>query len=85
VNRTLRTLEQVVVDTDSLARWTIVEIRWPLLADQLRRRPDAVDKPFLLPDTLQPLLAGDDVKAVLHRNGKAVLTPDVIRKCAGTQ
>jgi hypothetical protein len=42
VERALRTIEGRKPDSNQLARWVIVELRWPVLADVLRRDPDAV-------------------------------------------
>jgi hypothetical protein len=42
VLRSLRTLEEIFVPSGPLALWTVVETRWPHLADLLRAHPDAI-------------------------------------------
>ena len=43
MERAVRTLEDRHPSVDKLARWTIVMLRWPVLADILRANPEAVD------------------------------------------
>jgi hypothetical protein len=52
VERALRTIEGRRPDSSQLARWVIVELRWPLLADVLRRDPEAVWMVGSAPQTL---------------------------------
>ncbi|MBB6034696.1 KAP family P-loop NTPase fold protein [Phytomonospora endophytica] len=44
VLRTLRTLEAVPVDLDTLAAWAMIRSRWPQLADELEARPELLDE-----------------------------------------
>jgi hypothetical protein len=66
-------IEQSNVSSDALARWTILELRWPLLADFLAARPDAigyvgnaVPENGGIPEHIRDLLKDDDVKAVVE-------------------
>ena len=52
VERALRTIEGRRPRSDQLARWVIVELRWPILAEVLRGDPDAVWMVGSDPDTL---------------------------------
>ena len=62
VERALRTIEGLKPRPDQLARWVMVELRWPVLADVLRRDPDAVlmigSDPQVLIDSDRERLAG---------------------------
>jgi hypothetical protein len=86
VLRSLRTLEEVFVPIGPLALWTVVEIRWPYLADYLRAHPEAVaaDEPDDdVPDYVKHLLVDDDVALVLGDAQSGPLTAELIRQCAG--
>ncbi|MBM7769814.1 WD40 repeat protein [Actinokineospora baliensis] len=81
--RAVRTLEGNPVPVADLARWTILEIRWPSLADHLRTHPESilhVDTTELedIPEPLRPLFT-DAALVDLSRT----LTPDAIRACCG--
>lgn len=79
------------VRPETLARWTIVELRWPLLADYLLSRPAAVTKlrerkaPDGLPIELTQLFADDVVHAVVTGTGPddPGLDEDAIRRIVG--
>ncbi|HEU5155453.1 MAG TPA: P-loop NTPase fold protein [Streptosporangiaceae bacterium] len=90
--RAVRTAEGSVVPLGPLALWTIVCIRWPLLAEYLRDRPDAVhlfrrpeDRlPGTVPAELAALFADppDGLTAVMnHPDGP--LSAAAIRECCG--
>jgi KAP family P-loop domain len=73
-------LEGRFVAPEVLARWIILELRWPLLADFLSEQPDAVaqqpansDRSTGVPKHLRKLLGDAKVQAVLH--GKPELPP----------
>jgi hypothetical protein len=86
VLRSLRTLEEVFVPSEALALWTVVEIRWPALADHLRRSPESVltwRTPTTYPAELSDLLRDEDVVQVLEDAGWGQLSPERIRECAG--
>ena len=80
VERALRTIEGREPRPDQLARWVIVELRWPVLADVLKRDPDAVwmvgSDPQALVDSDRERLTGvvgliDDPDVV-----RTILDPD---------
>ncbi|MET0233218.1 MAG: P-loop NTPase fold protein [Kibdelosporangium sp.] len=84
VTRVVRTLEGNPVDIESLALWTIIEIRWPSLADHLRARPESiglVGKEDLagVPEELR-VLFGDPALGLI---AQAEFDADVIRSCCG--
>lgn len=84
IERCLRTLEEVLVPTGPLALWTVIEIRWPLLADYLRSHPSAFESPHDgHPEEIQPLLTDPEVMRVVHDRGSGPLTADLIRQCSG--
>ncbi|HYN46837.1 MAG TPA: hypothetical protein VES64_09110, partial [Allosphingosinicella sp.] len=78
---------------DALARWTILELRWPLLADFLASRPNAVgalhqsisdDEMPHVPDSLRELFGDELVIAVIgSRFGRNNLTATAIRSILG--
>lgn len=80
--RSLRIVEEVRIPVGPLALWTIIEIRWPYLADYLRAYPDAIKKGSdddgvtLLPNRAE-------VKLVLEDDRGGPLTPELIRQCSG--
>jgi hypothetical protein len=80
VERALRTIEGRRPDSSQLARWVIVELRWPVLADMLRRDPDAVwmvgSDPRALVDSDRDRIAGV-VDLIDDRDVKrTILDPD---------
>jgi hypothetical protein len=83
--QSLRTLEGVPIRTAPLALWTVVEIRWPLLADHLRAHPEDVaqERWADAPEAIASLLASPEVRAVVVESGWQPLTPDVVRECTG--
>lgn len=84
IERCLRTLEEVLVPTGPLALWTVIEIRWPLLADYLRNCPSAFESPHDgHPEEIRPLLTDPEVMRVVHDRSSGPLTPDLIRQCSG--
>jgi hypothetical protein len=86
MQQTLRTLEGTRVSTTPLALWTIVEIRWPLLADHLRRYPDHIELGLAAgapPDEIRQLLESPDVQRVIKNVHWEGLTPEIVRQCTG--
>jgi len=79
------------VNPETLARWTIVELRWPLLAEFLAGHPAAVTEirgrrtAEGVADALKPLLADDTLHAVLTGTGAGDpgLDEDAIRRILG--
>ena len=87
-------LEGRSVAPDALTRWTIVELRWPLLADYLAARPHAAadlvaGRPPTdgrLGDELRTLFEDPAVLAVVQGDGEegaAKLDPETVREIVG--
>lgn len=61
-------LEGRKVDADALGRWTIVQLRWPLLADYLAENWTDIEegalRPAAYPDNIRALLTDIDVRKV---------------------
>jgi len=82
-----------VTEPGPLARWTIVELRWPLLADFLATRPKWADKIRAdlseedrqeVPDGLQDLFGDEFVVDVVGEAGPEGLTSAAIKSILGT-
>jgi hypothetical protein len=91
IQRDLRLIEargtgRGAVSAEHLALWTIVRMRWPLLADFLASSPGLVDGdnwPESEP-ALGALYASDDVTAVVGGQGIGIaLTTDAVRALEG--
>jgi KAP family P-loop domain len=84
VLRSLRTLEEVFVPLGPLALWSVVEVRWPYLADHLRAHPEAVDSGNgAAPPVVAALLRNAEVRRVLDDEENGPLDRARIRECAG--
>lgn len=93
LNQATQFLEGRSVPPEVLARWTIIELRWPLLADFLAARPQFVadlaegqapaDRG--IPGDLKKLFGDAEVKAVVAggSNGHAALNEEEIRRIVG--
>jgi hypothetical protein len=85
----VRLLEGCSVGGDSLALWTIIETRWPALADYLREKPDDVayigDASDISssPSEIAGLFKDPDVRQVVQFEHGGPLTSEVIRTCCG--
>ena len=81
----LRILEGIVVPITPLALWTVVEIRWPQLADHLRGRPNDIDPQRVddVQEAIRTLLTNSEVQAVIASPTWGKLTPDRVRECTG--
>jgi hypothetical protein len=81
----LLAIEGTPSSTTRLARWTIVEIRWPELADHLRAHPDDLDEPArrTMPAAITSLMADREVDAVLGDGEWPAFSPDDVRACTG--
>jgi hypothetical protein len=80
-------LERRQVSPEALARWTIVELRWPLLAEHLASRPQLLNGPSTsLPKSLKSLFEDCEVKAVLSGTPPTgdVLDEDSLRAIVGS-
>jgi hypothetical protein len=86
LTRSVRTVEGQAIPTGTLALWTILETRWPLLADYLAAHPKCVtaaaDDPRL-PETIRLLMEDDEVKVVLGFPDGGPLTPHLVIACRG--
>ena len=86
--RAVRTLEGNPVRVESLALWTIIEIRWPGLADHLRARPQDIglvgeEEPRDMPANLRPLFTDHALRLLTGFDPAAPLDAEVIRSCCG--
>ena len=91
VNRAIATLSHIDVEREQLALWTILSLRWPLLAEYLEKNPDKVgdilqrnlaDIPKDRQD-LKDLVADKDVLSVLGGGPTGVaLDSNVVGQCA---
>jgi KAP family P-loop domain len=84
LNQARAFLEGRTVDVEALARWTIVELRWPVLSDYLAENWTDIDRGTLgtdgHPAHIRALLADADVRAVFGELGeKGRLTKDSLR------
>ncbi len=78
-----------------LVLWTLIQMRWPLLADTLARFPDTLDSigsgalPDNVPANLRDLFSSAEVLAVVQGQqtspDKGRLTPQQIRRIVGTE
>jgi hypothetical protein len=84
-------LEGRTVRDEALVRWTIIELRWPLLSDLLTTRPQFAAKllsplpenDLTVPKHLRLLFGDEDVKAVIATEGSLVLDEAAIREVIG--
>jgi hypothetical protein len=97
MTRSVRTLEGQPIPTASLALWTILQTRWPRLADELVAHPDWLPDldganemtqsvPWTepdIPDEVRTLLADPAVQQVLTFDDGGPLTPDLVIACSG--
>ncbi|WP_159080339.1 MrcB family domain-containing protein [Nocardia suismassiliense] len=90
VTRAARTLEGSVIETDALALWVLVQIRWPELAEYLKHKPDAIvtinEKKAAndWPGDLAGLLKSREFREVIGQ-APLKLTGNQIRECCGAQ
>ncbi|SMD21896.1 P-loop NTPase fold protein [Kibdelosporangium aridum] len=82
--RAVRTLEGNPVRVESLARWTVIEIRWPSLADYLRAHPEAIslvgtEELDDVPERLRALFGDPALRMIT----KADFDATTIRSCCG--
>ncbi|MEV0089722.1 P-loop NTPase fold protein [Saccharopolyspora sp. NPDC050642] len=89
VLRAARTLEGITVDSDVLAFWTVLHIRWPLLTEYLEANLNAVASTGStevrldsMPDEYGPLLEDPELLHVLATS-PVRLTPDLVGACCG--
>jgi hypothetical protein len=89
VQRAVAMLAGINIDRRRLALWTVVSLRWPLLAEYLERRPSMVRQfgsaqlPEDLDPILRPLFRDDDVVATFKGVGAEIgLDESAIIACA---
>ncbi|WP_083753685.1 YDG/SRA domain-containing protein [Actinosynnema sp. ALI-1.44] len=89
VLRAARTLEGITVDSDVLAFWTILSIRWPMLTEYLAANlnslPEDPSRPVRLdslPDEYKPLQTDVELRQVLD-TPLVRLTSGQIKACCG--
>ena len=79
LNQARAFLEGRTVEVEALARWTIVELRWPILADYLASNwSDIADHSLSVaqfPEGIRALLADSDVKQVFGHEGDGMTLP----------
>jgi hypothetical protein len=90
IARVVLTLESTLVSSDTLALWTILRSRWPMLAERLAKEPDLIASivshtppPADLPLDLRRLHDAGEVQRVVTFARGGPLTPDLIRAAAG--
>ena len=85
--RAQRTLEAVFADTNPLALWTIVELRWPVLAEYLRAHPEQVSEVGAespdVQENLREIFSNEEVAAVVNDSKYGPLTPELVKACGG--
>lgn len=81
--QSIRAIDGGIPSDESLALWTILEIRWPELADLLRERPTLVDEWRAAGREIPDLLEDKEVRAVLADERWGRLDAQRIRRCAG--
>jgi hypothetical protein len=93
VNRAIATLTHIDVEREQLALWTILSLRWPLLAEYLENNPDTVRNIItqstanifqdLKDKNLEDLVKDKDVISVLKGGPSgAAINSNVVRQCA---
>ncbi|WP_273934674.1 hypothetical protein [Kutzneria chonburiensis] len=85
VLRILRTMESTTVGTDPLALWTIILIRWPLLAGHLERDPELIEVIKADGEIPEPLRSLEPTVRRFLTDAPTELTPALIRSCCGGQ
>jgi hypothetical protein len=83
-------LEGRTVSLDTLARWTLIELRWPLVADYLAANIDAVEIARRTepgegewPGPLEPLATDRDLCAIIRGDGKCGLDTTCLGELLG--
>lgn len=86
--RAVRTLEGNPVRMETLALWTIIEIRWPGLADHLRARPQDIElvgqEVPEVPESLRPVFADPALRLLVGFDPVAPLDADLVRACCSS-
>jgi hypothetical protein len=88
IQRAIATLSEEEIPREQLALWTIVSLRWPILADYLENHPDMVRQVGKstvvdsIPQNLRALFQDDTVTMVIRDNEITPLDEKAIRSCA---
>lgn len=90
LRRDMNLLAGVNVELSTLARWLVLEQRWPSLAEYLAEQAfrSGAQGPLLLvglPGELKSLENDVDVRNVLLRNGTSVFDMNAARRCMGVE
>lgn len=90
MHRSVSVLEGIPLASETLALWTILETRWPSLADYLRESPETLaladgdnGPDSKLPPEIKLLLAEPAVRQLISFEYGGPLTPDLVRSCCG--
>lgn len=82
-NRVLAILSEVEIDLHQLVIWTILSLRWPMLAEYLEKYPDMLEhisqEPINAPDELKMLFNSKEIQNLII--GDPPLKSDTVRKC----
>jgi hypothetical protein len=94
IARAVSVAEGNVIELEPLALWTIMTLRWPLLAEHLQAEPEDVAYFRAARDALPPWIPGSlsslftepphDLRAVMNHPNGGPLTAEVIHRCCGT-
>lgn len=86
-NRALAILSDVQIELHQLALWTIIQSRWPLLADYLEKNPESLEKlgqkdNLEIPEEMRVLFADKEVVNVINGGSFHIpLNCETIKKC----
>lgn len=85
--RALALLSEVDIRQGPLARWTILSLRWPSLADYLEEHPEQVEQigaqpPQGVPRQLQALFADPEVRQVALGDEHTRIDRGIVEQCA---
>ncbi|MDD2754387.1 MAG: P-loop NTPase fold protein [Methanothrix sp.] len=83
-NRVLALLSEVEIDRHQLVLWTILSLRWPMLADYLEEFPDRLEyigqkEIVSVPDYIRTLFSNAEVENLIMTNPS--LKRDTIKRC----
>lgn len=95
VRRAIDVIRGGLIKREELALWTIIEMRWPILAEHLAKHPEDINiinsnilpKDRDLSEEIKPLLISREVQKVVSGEAKDInhsLTTDGITACVGS-
>ena len=88
VNRAIATLSHIDVERDQLVLWTILSLRWPLLAEYLEKNPEKIQdiahqNLSSISKDIEDLVKDKDVVSIVKGGPKnKALEIDIIKQCA---